>query len=270
MRIPLLIISLLIASLPALALDPPAGWTSTGEHTAIRDPRNPNDAEIREFVANGANGDPDELRFILMAAGLSPQELEAQSTGSVHMMFGEHWARARFRPDPVSPSWLVLFVAKGAQVDLDPDAVLASLLPLPVGIGKGNERPTALDSGQDGDPWGEQRKNDSSENVGWLSNVQEVKGWSQDQALVGKWEGSAFKIGEALHLSLRLESDGMMVLQVREDGKTRVYDGNWATLDGILRLDLGDGQVSSSSYEVLVNSLKIRFDGIAIDLGLRR
>ena len=66
------------------------------------------------------------------------------------------------------------------------------------------------------------------------------------------------------------ESDGMMVLQVREDGKTRVYDGNWATLDGTLRLDLGDGQVSSSGYEVLVNSLKIRFDGVSIDLGLRR
>ena len=45
----------------------------------------------------------------------------------------------------------------------------------------------------------------------------------------------------------------MMVLQVREDGKSRVYDGNWATLDGILRLDLGDGQVSSSGYEVLGN-----------------
>ena len=164
----------------------------------------------------------------------------------------------------------MLFVAKDAQIDLDPDAVLASLLPLPSGIGNGEERPTALDSGRDGDPWGEQRKNDSQKSEGWLSDIQETKGWSQDQALVGKWEGSAFKIGEALHLSLRLESDGMMVLQVREDGKTRVYDGNWATLDGTLRLDLGDGQVSSSGYEVLVNSLKIRFDGVSIDLGLRR
>ena len=211
MRIPFLITLSLLSWSPAWALNPPTGWTSTGDHSAIYDPRNPDHAEIREFVSSGAKGDPDELRFILLGAGLSPSQIEVQATGAVHLEFDDRLARARFRPDPVTPSWLVLFMSKDTRVKLDPDAVLVSMLPIPTGVGNGAGAVTPLDSGQDGDPWGAEVEEGKSES-GWISDIAQLETWSQDAALVGRWEGSAFKLGQPLYLALRLEADGVMVL----------------------------------------------------------
>ena len=270
MRIALILSVFLLCGLPAWALNPPVGWTSTGEHTAVFDPRYPGHGELHEYLVGGGSGDKDELEFILIGAGLAPTAIQDNGTGAIELLFDEQRARARFRPDPEKPAWLILFMDLDAESSLDADAVLLSMLPLPGGIGGGFELPTPLDAGRDGDPWGSDTSADANQDSGWWSSRDAQVGWNQDDKAVGKWEGTAMKRGQPTRLKLRLEADGVLVLELRVDDRVEVHEGAWSTREGTLRLDLGESGDSTSNYDIVGTTLKIRYEGVAFDLVQQR
>jgi hypothetical protein len=259
----------MLLSVPAWALNPPVGWTSTGEHTAVRDPRHPEEGELREFLVGGGTGDPDELEFVLRGAGLLPSSITPQNSGSVELVFDDRLGRARFRQDPEQPSWLVLFTSPDIESDMDIDAVLVSLLPLPSSVGSGQEKAIPLDAGFDGNPWGE-KEQASTEDSGWWAPEDSTVAWSHDGRLVGLWEGTALDRGEPTRMKIRLEADGMLVLEVRTGDAAEVFEGTWSTREESVRFVLGEAQVSLSSYQIMGTTLKLRHDGIAFDLVQRR
>ncbi len=267
MRIPFILVPLLAYSASAGAINPPIGWTATGEHTAVRDPRHPEQGELREFLVGGGTGDPDELEFILRGVGLAPASIQAQPSGAVELVFEDRLARARFRQDPEQPSWLVLFTSADGSSDLDADAVLVSMLPVPAGIGNGLVSPTPLDAGMDGNPWGDAPSAETTQEGWWASN-DPSSAWSHDSAIVGLWEGTALKRGNPARMKLRLEADGVLVLEMRSSGRAEVSEGEWASRDGSIRLDLGESRVIVSSYDVVGTTLKLRHEGVAYDLVL--
>jgi hypothetical protein len=269
MRIHLISVLWMASSAPAWALNPPVGWTSTGDHTAVRDPRHPEQGEIREFIVGGGTGDPDELEFALRGAGLSPSSISLQMSGSVELVFEDLQAHARFRQDPDQPAWLVLFTGANIETDMDIDAVLVSLLPLPTGVGSGLEQVIPLDAGFDGNPWGDEDPS-SSENEGWWAPQDSAAAWSHDGKLVGSWEGTALDRGEPTRMKLRLEGDGMMVLEIRAGDNAQVSEGTWSTRDGSILFELGEEEASLSSYEILGTTLQLRYKGVGFDLVQRR
>ena len=109
MRNPLILSVFLLSGSSAWALTPPVGWTSTGAHTAVLDPRHPERGELHEYLIGGGSGDRDELEFILMGAGLEPTSMTVMSSGSIELAFEDRRARARFRPHPDQAAWLILF-----------------------------------------------------------------------------------------------------------------------------------------------------------------
>ena len=257
----------------AWALDPPSGWTSTGEHTAIQTPGHPELGEIHEFLAAGGSGAPVELEFILIGAGMEPSSVRQLSGGSVELIYEDRQGRARFRADSDPPAWLVVLTDIEADTNVDADAVLLSMLPLPRGLGAGTETPTPLDAGFDGNPWASNAEDGSDEasNVqGWWAPQDNASVWSQDRALVGLWEGTAFVRGQPSQLKIRMEADGVLVLEMRRGAQLEAFEGNWASMDGAIRLALDEGGTETSNYELIGTTLNLRYGGISYDLVLRR
>jgi hypothetical protein len=242
------------------------GWVATDEHTAVREPRHPERGELREFLVGGATGDPDELEFILRGAGLSPSSITLLESGSVELVFEDRLGRARFRADPDQPAWLVLFMGEGSAADLDADAILMSLLPVPVAIGIFLEPPTPLAAGFDGDPWGAAPDPVTTSDSGWWSTGDSSIVWGQDLTIVGPWEGTAMVRGDPMRLKLRLEGDGVVVVETRRGEIITVLEGSWTSRKGEIRLDLGEGNIETSNYEVLGTTLTLRYQGVAYDL----
>ena len=79
-------LTLALVANPAHALTPPAGWTSTGPHRAVRDVNNPALGEIREFNVTGGTGATVELEMMLRAAGSEPQSLNPDGSGAVGLL----------------------------------------------------------------------------------------------------------------------------------------------------------------------------------------
>jgi hypothetical protein len=241
-----------------------------GEHTAVREPRHPERGELREFLIGGATGDPDELEFILRGAGLSPTSITPLESGSMALVFEDRLGRARFRDDPDQPAWIVLFMGKGSAADLDAEAILMSLLPVPVALGVFLEQPTPLAAGFDGDPWGAASDPEATTDSGWWSSSESSIVWGHDLTVVGLWEGTALVRGEPTRLKLRLEGDGAGVVETRRGEVITVLEGSWSSREGEIRIALGEGKIETSNYEVLGTTLKLRYQGVAYDLVQRR
>ncbi|MEC7947595.1 MAG: hypothetical protein VX265_08505, partial [Myxococcota bacterium] len=144
------------ASTSAHALTPPAGWTATGPHRAVRDANNPTMGEVREFNLSGGSGNPAELNMMLKAAGAEPKSLNPDGSGAIGILFKDkRLGRARFKSTEGGGVWMVVMAAPEIATAMDPDAVLtAAFTPQPAVAGWGGQAATPMAPGGDGAPWG--------------------------------------------------------------------------------------------------------------------
>jgi len=235
------------ASPSAHALSPPAGWTATGPHRAVRDANNPAMGEVREFNVTGGSGKPAELNLMLRAAGAEAQSLNPDGSGAFGILFkDQRLGRARFKANDGGVTWMVVMAAPNIATAMDPDAILtAAFTPTPAVAGWGGAAATPMAPGGDGAPWGPAATaapSVAAPTPSWVEPAAAQQGaWGAAPELVGRWAGTAFIRFAPTKLVFEFKSDGTVKVDRSANGRSQSFEGTWATNDGVMRLQVPGG-----------------------------
>jgi hypothetical protein len=249
-------------SSPAFALTPPIGWIADGDSRAVLDAEHPEKGEVLEFRLEGAKGVPEEVVAALMKKGVAIERFGIEPNGHINLVGPDRLGRAKlYWAEPTVAMWWAVVASPEHVVSLDPDALLQSLQPTPSGVQWGKVE--VLGAGKDGTPWGEV-DNLNKGGEGWGTKTTQSP-WVQDAAVVGKWEGSAKMRGVTTKLSFFFESNGQLRVQSMVDGKETVGEGQWATRDGLMRMDIAEGG-SNLPYMLTQSTLSVPYAGARLTL----
>jgi len=179
-----MILGIIIAS-AAMAMTPPAGWHPQSESRALLNPNHPEYGELREYALSQGDCSPQLLSDTLHADQFPPLQFEQDTSGAVDLVFADRVGRARCVQTTGGPLWAVVIAAPQSASSLDPESLLAALLPAPSGPSWGAE-PTPKATG----PWPSQETTESSE---WLPiGTEQNVAWERNPDLLGNWEGTTF------------------------------------------------------------------------------
>ena len=121
-----------------------------------------------------------------------------------------------------------------------------------------------MGAGQDGTPWGDVDSLNNPETGGWGTKTSQSP-WAQDSGVVGQWECSAKLRGVTTRVRFFFENNGELRIQAVADGKETVTEGNWATRDGLMRMDITDGG-SNLPYMLTQKTLSVPYAGARLTL----
>lgn len=249
------------ASFSAAAVNPPEGWVAL-EGRAVRDPSIPTRGEIIEVVTEGASGESQAFSLALLDQGLSASQLTVDEQGRLNVLLTDgRLGRAIWAAD--SERWLLLMVDPTFARELDPDALLLSVLtPSPESVWS-VEQPdlSPMSGGDDGSPW---TGNSTVSEGSWVS-AESVEPWAQDGALLGIWECSMLMADGPTQLKFSFEADGTVRLERSVSGRTQHTTGTWTTRAGQLRLEL-PGSEDAEEYTTLGGTLTFRYDRTRLTL----
>ena len=243
-----------ILSSSALALTPPVGWHASGGSRAVLDRHHPEYGEVREYILGSEGCSPTELAARLREDNLAAYSVEQEQTGEVNLGFPERVGRARCATTDQGALWVVVLAGPSFASALDPDALLTSLLPVPTLPQWGDVEAEVLSGGHDGTPWGEHTVAETKKE--WWGDEKEGAGWDQNPALVGSWDGSTFLRGKACRVRLRFEETGNYEVELKDQGETRLYSGEWHTHKGTLQLH-SPGDSSLIEYSIRGSTLNL-------------
>ncbi len=246
----------------AQALTPPIGWTQIAPDRAVLDPDDSNKGVLYEFRIEGGKGTPEELVAALAQNDVVIDRFGVEDNGHVNLVGVTTMGRARLYWEPKAAVWWTVMVANQHATRLDPDALLQSLAPTPVGVDWGAKQ--VLTAGTDGSPWGQVSALKEGSNAGWeISSKQSA--WSQDPAVVGQWECSAPLRGVTTRLRFYFESNGELRIQaVTKKGET-VSQGRWATRDRLMQMDIESGG-ANLPYMTTQRTLTVPYAGAQLVL----
>lgn len=252
---------LLLATAAAADFTPPSGWV-TREDRALRDPGTPSRGEIREVVASGASGQPQEFALALLEQGLSAAQTTVDDQGRLNIMLTDGRLGRAIWVDG-EDRWLLLTVDPAFAGELDPDALLlAALTPSAESVwGVAEPIATPLEGGGDGSPW-----TDSSSlgGGGWV-DASTVESWAHDGALLGIWECSMLMADGPTQLKFSFEAGGTVRLESSVSGRTEHTTGTWTTRGNQIRLDL-PGSEGAEEYQSVGGTLTFRYDHTRLTL----
>lgn len=235
------------ASTSASALTPPAGWTATGPHRAVRDANNPAMGEVREFNVTGGSGNPAEINMMLSVAGAEAQSLNPDGSGAVGILFkDQRLGRARFKATDGGVTWMVVMAAPNIATAMDPDAILtAAFTPVPAVAGWGGQAATPMAPGGDGAPWGPAATATpavAAPAPSWVQPAAAQQGaWGTAPELVGRWAGTSFIKFAPTKLVFDFKPDGTVTVERSANGRSQTLQGTWATNGGVMRLQVPGG-----------------------------
>ena len=231
----LLIFAALFFSTKASALEPPIGWVRVSKDQAVLDVDQPDKGVIYEFRIAGGNGKPEELVAALLEHGVAIERFGIEPNGHINLVGPEQLGRARLYWEPKAAVWWAVLASTANASKLDPDALLQSLSPTPVGVDWGSKE--VLGAGNDGSPWGEVKALNDGSSGGWGIKSSQAS-WEQDPGVVGQWECSVLLRGITTRLRFYFESNGELRVQaITNDGET-VTQGRWATRDRLMQMDI--------------------------------
>jgi hypothetical protein len=264
---------LALATTPAHALTPPAGWTATGPHRAVRDANNPALGEVREFNVNGGTGDPVELNMMLRAAGTEAQSLNPDGSGAVGMLLkDQRLGRARFKERDGGVTWMVVMAAPNVAGAMDPDAIItAAFTPAPAVAGWGGQTATPLAPGGDGAPWGPAAAATAPAQAAppppsWVQPATaQQAGWTANPAVVGRWAGTAFIKFAPTKLVFDFKADGSVTVERLANGRSQILNGTWGTNGGTMRLQVPGGG-DAIPFTVSGNTVGFPFEDAKVNL----
>ena len=244
------------------ALAPPIGWTRVSVDRAVLDADKPEKGTIYEFRIAGGNGKPEELVAALLEQGVAIERFGIEPNGHINLVGPERLGRARLYWESKASVWWAILASLEHAPRLDPDALLQSLSPTPVGVEWGSKE--VLGAGQDGSPWGQVNALNESSAGGWgIKNSQ--ASWAQDADVVGQWECSVLLRGITTRLRFYFESNGELRIQAfTNDGET-VTQGRWATRDRLMQMDIESGG-ANLPYMTTSRTLSVPYAGARLVL----
>jgi hypothetical protein len=247
---------------PASALTPPIGWTAADGDRAMLDVEHPEKGMVLEFRIDGAKGVPEEVVAALQKKGIAIERFGIEPNGHINLVGAKHLGRAKlYWASPTVAMWWAVIASAEHVKTLDPDALLMSLQPTPTGVEWGSVE--VLGAGKDGTPWGEvDALNTGGE--GWGTKATQAP-WIQAKAVIGKWEGSAKMRGVTTKFSFFFESNGQLRVQSMTDGREAVVEGNWATREGLMRMDIENGG-SNLPFMLTKTTLTVPYAGARLNL----
>ena len=246
----------------AHALTPPIGWTQVAPDRAVLDPSDPNKGVLYEFRIEDGKGTPEELVAALAQRDVAIDRFGVESNGNINLVGGTTLGRARLYWEPKAAVWWAVRVSSQHATRLDPDALLQSLAPTPVGVDWGAKQ--VLTAGTDGSPWGQISALQDSENAGWdISSNQSA--WSQDPEVVGQWECSVPLRGITTRLRFYFESNGELRIQAVTKKSETVSQGRWATRDQLMQMDIESGG-ANLPYMTTQRTLSVPYAGAQLVL----
>ena len=244
------------------ALAPPIGWTRVSPDRAVLDESDPTKGDILEFRIAGGNGKPEELVAKLLEKGIAIDRFGLEQNGHVNLVGPERLGRARLYWEAKNVIWWVVLVGQEHAQNIDPDALLQSLSPTPSTISWGEKQ--VLNAGNDGSPWGEVGALNTPSTGGWGTATNQTP-WAQDSAVVGRWECNARLRGVSTRLRFYFESNGELRIQGTTDAGETVDQGNWATREGLMRMDIEKGG-SNLPYMLTSSTLSVPYAGARLTL----
>lgn len=262
-------LTLALVANPAHALTPPAGWTSTGPHRAVRDVNNPALGEIREFNVTGGTGATVELEMMLRAAGSEPQSLNPDGSGAVGLLLkDQRLGRARFKAGTDGGTWMVVMANAAVAGGMDPDAVLtAAFTPTPAVSGWAGQAPTPMAPGGDGTAWGGGTAVAAAPaSPGWVEPTTAAStGWTASPEMVGRWAGTAFIKFAPTKLMFDFKADGTVTVERSANGRSQTLKGTWGTNGDKMRLQIPGGG-EAIPFTVSATSAGFPFEDAKVNL----
>lgn len=258
-------------SAPAVALTPPAGWTSTSPNRAVRDINNPAMGEVREFKVSGGSGNPAELNMMLRAAGTEAQSLNPDGSGAVGILLkDQRLGRARFKAADNGVTWMVVMAAPNIATAMDPDAILtAAFTPMPAVSGWSGQAATPMAPGGDGAPWGPAAATTTTAATpapSWVQPAAAQQGaWGNAPEVVGRWTGTAFIKFAPTKLIFEFQASGAVTVNRSANGRSQSLQGTWATNDGVMQLQIPGGG-DSVPFTVSGTTLGFPFEDAKVNL----
>jgi len=244
-------LTLALATSPAHALTPPAGWTATGPHRAVRDINNPALGELREFNITGGTGASIELEMMLRAAGAEAQSLNPNGSGAVGLLLqDQRLGRARFKAGTDGGTWMVVMAGAAAAGAMDPDAVItAAFTPKPAAAAAwGGQAAAPAPAAPAATPWGASAAPAAAAPApaaaapAWVQpSTAADTGWVASPELVGRWAGTAFIKFAPTKLVFDFKADGTVTVERSANGRSQTLKGTWGTNGGRMRLQVPGG-----------------------------
>jgi hypothetical protein len=222
----------------------------------------PEKGDILEFRIERGNGKPEELVAKLLEKGVAIERFGLEQNGHINLVGADRLGRARLYWEATNVIWWVVLVGQEHAQNIDPDALLQSLAPTPSTISWGEKQ--VLDAGKDGSPWGEVDSLHKPTTGGWGTATNQTP-WTQDTAVVGVWECSARLRGVSTRLRFYFESNGELRIQGTADQGETVDQGNWATREGLMRMDISKGG-SNLPYMLTSRTLSVPYAGARLTL----
>ena len=249
-------------SLAANALAPPIGWVMVSPDKAVLDSDHPEKGEIYEFRIPNGNGKPEELVAALFEKGIAIERFGVEPNGNINLVGPERLGRARLYWEPKASVWWAVLASLEHASKLDPDALLQSLSPAPVGVDWGAKE--VLGAGKDGSPWGEVNALNDGSSGGWGIKSGQAS-WEQDAAVVGQWECSVLLRGITTRLRFYFESNGELRVQAFTSEGETVTTGRWATRDKLMQMDIESGG-ANLPYMTTTRTLSVPYAGARLVL----
>ncbi len=258
-----MVVALALGASPgALALAPPIGWTRVAADIAVLNADQPEQGMIYEFRIPNGNGKPEELLAALLEQGVAIERYGIEPNGLINLVGPERLGRARLYWEPKASVWWAVVAAPADAARLDPDALLQSLSPSPVGVEWGAKE--VLGAGQDGSPWGQVSALNTESANGWGIKGSQAA-WSQDETVVGQWECSVLLRGITTRLRFYFESNGELRIQATTSEGETVTQGRWATRDRLMQMDIELGG-SNLPYMTTPRTLSVPYAGARLVL----
>ena len=249
-------------SVSASALTPPIGWVMVSQDQAALDSNKLEKGTIYEFRIEGGNGKPEELVAALLEKGVAIERFGIEPNGHINLVGPENLGRARLYWEPKASVWWAVLASIEHAPKLDPDALLLSLSPTPVGVDWGSKE--VLGAGNDGSPWGEVNALNDAEAGGWGIKSTQAS-WQQDSEVVGQWECSVLLRGITTRLRFYFESNGELRVQAFTNEGETVTTGRWATRDGLMQMDIESGG-ANLPYMTTTRTLSVPYAGARLVL----
>ena len=246
----------------ASALSPPIGWTKISPDRAALDPDHPEKGMLYEFRLEGGDGKPEELVNALKEQDVVIERFGVEANGYINLIGSTTLGRARLYWEPKVAVWWTILVAPEHATRLDPDALLQSLAPTPVGVEWGSKQ--VLAAGKDGSPWGQVSALKEESSGGWgITSTQDS--WAQDSSVVGQWECSVPLRGITTRLRFYFESNGELRVQAVTKDTETVTQGRWATRDRLMQMDIEFGG-ANLPYMTTQRTLTVPYAGAQLVL----
>jgi hypothetical protein len=264
-----MLLTCLLALLPALALEAPVGWTALAADRAVLHPADPGRGELRELSVPGTSIDP-QLLVSAMGDGVRISGREADGTVSLTMADGRV-ARARAHSEAARVRWFMVIATARAAESLDADALLTSLIPVarpPTLTGPVEVMP----AGRDGSLWDAVGAPAPSQATDlWGNPVSDASStWGLPTRLVGIWASTTGGPWGGRELIFTLDTTGRLRIEDRGAEGSQVTEGTWEATGEQLRVSSYTAEPTVLPYQLDGQTLELTWQGERLALFPRR